>query len=140
MSLFPRVMAIVPFGIGLILLFTVWSGPFGEFDSRPLSFRLIGSFIAFFFMMIGVVFFQTGRALGDPRRMAQSLQQMTNELAANLPAAGAGTVEPTEETKPKVGYDCPNCGAALGKQADVSPSGDVKCGYCERWFNIHSVG
>ena len=22
---------------------------------------------------------------------------------------------------------------------DVSPKGDVKCGYCRRWFNIHSA-
>ncbi|HVE59795.1 MAG TPA: hypothetical protein VNB22_23485 [Pyrinomonadaceae bacterium] len=34
-------------------------------------------------------------------------------------------------------YQCKNCGAALGEKADVSPSGDVKCSYCNKWFNIH---
>ena len=34
-------------------------------------------------------------------------------------------------------YKCSNCGAGVGSQADVSPSGDVKCKYCDRWFNIH---
>jgi hypothetical protein len=35
------------------------------------------------------------------------------------------------------GYTCPACGARLGEAADVSPKGDVKCGYCRQWFNIH---
>ena len=35
------------------------------------------------------------------------------------------------------GYACTNCGATLQGEAEVSPSGDVKCSYCERWFNIH---
>lgn len=34
-------------------------------------------------------------------------------------------------------YECEHCGAGLGKNADVSPSGDVKCQYCNKWFNIH---
>lgn len=34
-------------------------------------------------------------------------------------------------------YDCDNCGARLGKDAEVSPSGDVKCKYCNKWFNIY---
>jgi hypothetical protein len=140
MSLLPRMMAIVPFGIGMTVLFFLWSAPFGQFGSPPLFFRVFGSFIALAFVMTGVGIFVSAGKIGDPRRMAQSLHEMTNDLATNLPAAGSAAVEPTEETKPKVGYDCPNCGAALGKQADVSPSGDVKCGYCERWFNIHSVG
>lgn len=38
------------------------------------------------------------------------------------------------------GYDCVRCGAALSKNADVSPSGDIKCQYCNKWFNIHRSG
>lgn len=38
------------------------------------------------------------------------------------------------------GYDCARCGAAIGKNADVSPNGDVKCQYCNKWFNIHRGG
>jgi DNA-directed RNA polymerase subunit RPC12/RpoP len=34
-------------------------------------------------------------------------------------------------------YECDHCGAKLDKNADVSPSGDVKCTYCNKWFNIH---
>ena len=90
--------------------------------------------------MTGVGIFVGAGKIGDPRLMAEKLKEMQKELAADHPEAGSTSSETTETDKPKVGYDCPNCGAALGKEADVSPSGDVKCGYCERWFNIHSEG
>lgn len=137
MSLLPRMMAIVPFGVGMTVLIGLWGGGMGN---PPLFFRLFGSFVALGFVMTGVgIFFGAGK-LSDPHRLAQSLQEITKDLAANQPVAGSATNDSETETKLKVGYDCPNCGAALGKQADVSPSGDVKCGYCERWFNIHSTG
>jgi hypothetical protein len=137
MSLFPRMMAIVPFGIGMTVLIGLWGGGMGN---PPLFFRVFGSFIALAFVMTGVGIFATAGKLGDPRRMAQTLQEMQKELAADQPEAGSSPTQPADAESPKVGYDCPNCGAALGKEADVSPSGDVKCGYCERWFNIHSAG
>ena len=51
-------------------------------------------------------------------------------------------VEHTEEPKSKDaaqrdGYTCPSCGSALSRKASVSPKGDTKCEYCDRWFNIH---
>jgi len=106
----------------------------------PLFFRMFGSFIALAFVMTGIGIFVGAGKLSDPHRLAQSLQEITKDIAANQPVAGSAKNDSATEAKPQVGYDCPNCGAALGKQADVSPSGDVKCGYCERWFNIHSAG
>lgn len=35
-------------------------------------------------------------------------------------------------------YHCDQCGAVLGDNSDVSPSGDFKCTYCGKWSNIHS--
>ena len=35
-------------------------------------------------------------------------------------------------------YECTRCGAPLQDRADVSPSGDVKCQYCDAWFNVHA--
>ena len=35
-------------------------------------------------------------------------------------------------------YECDNCGAGIEDGDDVSPSGDVKCKHCKKWFNIHS--
>jgi predicted RNA-binding Zn-ribbon protein involved in translation (DUF1610 family) len=140
MSLFPRLMAIIPFGIGMTVLISLWSAPFGAFHSPPLFFRVFGSFIALAFVLTGIGIFVGAGKIGDPRRMAQTLQEMQKELAGNQPKRGTSSGETADTSSSKVGYDCPNCGAALGKEADVSPSGDVKCGYCERWFNIHSAG
>ena len=133
-------MAIIPFGIGITVLILLWSAPFGAFGSPPLFFRVLASFIALAFVMTGIGIFVGAGKIGDPRRMAKSLQEAANDLAASQRAAGSASGQPSEAVRPKVGYDCPNCGAASGKEADVSPSGDVKCGYCERWFNIHSAG
>lgn len=133
-------MAIVPFGIGMTVLIFLWSAPFGAFHSPPLFFRVFGSFIALAFVMTGIGIFVGAGKIGDPRRMAQSLQEMSKGFQGNHPPADSTTTPSDDAPATKVGYDCPNCGAALGREADVSPSGDVKCGYCERWFNIHSAG
>ena len=137
MSLLPRLFAFFPIGVGLTLLIGLWGGGMGN---PPLMFRVFGSFVALFFMMVGAGIFTTMGKVGDPRQMAQSLHEMTKEFAANQPVGGSSLEGHEGVAKPKVGYDCPNCGAALGKEADVSPSGDVKCGYCERWFNVHNAG
>jgi hypothetical protein len=137
MGISPRLIAIFPAGIGLTVLFALWGGAFGF---APFIFKVFGSFVACFFIMGGVGIYKTAEKLGDPRRMAQTLQEMQKELTGNQPERGSSSGETAESSSSKVGYDCPNCGASLGKEADVSPSGDVKCGYCERWFNIHSEG
>ena len=35
-------------------------------------------------------------------------------------------------------YACDNCGAALGADTEISPSGDFKCEYCDSWSKIKS--
>lgn len=100
--------------IGLSILIFMWSGRPG-FGDPPLVFRVMGSFIAIGFMVMGFgVPLSAIRAAGKP---------------------GAAADEPG--TRPvEGGYRCPNCGAVL-KEAEVSPSGDVKCPYCKGWWNIH---
>jgi uncharacterized Zn finger protein (UPF0148 family) len=36
-------------------------------------------------------------------------------------------------------YVCPHCAAPLQGKVDVSPSGDVKCPFCNSWFNVHNA-
>ncbi len=31
---------------------------------------------------------------------------------------------------------CDNCGAKCTNASDISPSGDLKCAYCDTWFNV----
>ena len=102
--------------IGLAVLIFVWSQPSGE---PPLFFKFAASCIAVAFMAMG---------FGVPIT-ALKARKLINE--ADSP--------PTEDAPPAKGYKCPNCGAGLGQQ-EVSPSGDVKCTYCQKWWNIHTAG
>lgn len=120
--LFVRLVAGIFGLIGVTVLIFLWSAPFGEFGSPPLFFRLFGSLIACVFVIVGVSgAFGLGAAMGRPR---------------NPPVPGA---HPSAQSALK-GYQCTSCGATLGANADVSPSGDVKCQFCGRWFNIHKAG
>ena len=123
-----RLMAIVPIGIGLTVLFFVWSQPFGGFGAMPLFFRLFASFIAVAFVLQGVA--MASGQLMDPeqiRSLAGSLRNLKRKPGSS-----------DEVTDPKsVGYQCTTCGAPLGEGSDVSPHGDVKCSHCGKWFNVH---
>lgn len=114
---FGIVFGIVFAGIGLTVIGFLW----GErgFGEPPLFFKLFGSFIAIAFVAVGATFFMAA--------VKGRLPHSGNADAARLDAA----------TGDGAGYKCPACGARLGEAADVSPKGDVKCGYCKQWFNIH---
>lgn len=124
---FVRLTGIVPFGIGLTVLGFLWGTPFGEFHSPPLFFRIFGSFIALGFVMTGAaaLFGKLPEHLRDPHSLLRPPQ--TGSQRPSTP------VNPADAT-----YACPNCGSTLGRNADVSPLGDVKCTQCARWFNIHA--
>ena len=124
---------VVPFFfgcVGVTVLVFLWSQPFGGFGSPPLFFRVFGSFIAIMFCLVGfggAIF--GGRMMNQVKARGRQLRRSRRDLEHERDVA-----------PPKVGYDCPNCGGGLGDDADVSPSGDVKCSYCDRWFNIHKAG
>lgn len=42
---------------------------------------------------------------------------------------------PREERGP-LDFQCDHCGATAEGPLDISPSGDVKCAYCGKWFNV----
>ena len=113
-------------GIGVTVLIFLWSAPFGDFGSPPLFFRIFGSFIA-----LGFVAFGTVTAITAIRAMFPTVPLQ------NFPTqpTSAQTTPPAAATPGR--YSCPHCGGALGDKADVSPSGDAKCEFCGRWFNIH---
>ena len=133
MSWLPRLFGIIPFGIGISVLCFLWFSGDG-FHSPPLFFKVFGSFVALGFVMFGVVAFSAGSLVNRNRLqdLARSMHELQQSQNGSVP--GATTNQP--ESRP--GYDCPNCGASLGDGAEVSPSGDVKCDYCKRWFNVHS--
>jgi hypothetical protein len=99
--------------IGVTLLVFLWSSGDG-FGSPPLVFKVFGGFIAFGFMAMGF-----GVPLASIKK-GRDLRE--NPEPDKDPIAGA--------------YHCPNCAANV-RDANVSPSGDVKCPYCKGWWNIH---
>jgi DNA-directed RNA polymerase subunit RPC12/RpoP len=111
------VFGIVFGGIGLTVIGFLWTERgFGE---PPVFFKIFGSLIALAFVAMGATFLMA--ALKGPHPQPGP--------TAGEPPASASTAG--------TGYTCPACGARLGEAAEVSPKGDVKCGYCRQWFNIH---
>jgi DNA-directed RNA polymerase subunit RPC12/RpoP len=120
-------------GIGVTVIAFLWGAPFGEFGSPPIFFRIVGSFIALAFVGVGG---STGVAALAGRGLSSPLDRsdVVDDEDGGREESSAGEVSPAQG-----GYRCPRCGAPLGRQADVSPSGDAKCAYCRAWFNIHNA-
>lgn len=105
-------------GIGICVISFLWLQPFGSFHSPPLFFRVFGSFVAIPFIAIGsFTAYSSIKAKGI-------LQKANFERSESVSAKS-------------VSYTCPKCNAPLSDNIDVSPHGDVKCNYCNSWFNIH---
>ena len=111
--------------VGLTLLIFLWFGSDRDFGRPPLIFKLVGSFISLGFMAMG---------FGLP--ITAILAWARGETAAEA----GGEVDAVEAATIPAGYRCPHCAAGLGPAQEVSPSGDVKCGYCSKWWNIHRAG
>jgi DNA-directed RNA polymerase subunit RPC12/RpoP len=135
-----RLIGIVPLGIGLTVLAFAWSNEFdGGFGSIPVFFRLFVSFIALGFILIGGAILFAGFAAGVPSSMVKHVVDLQQQLHEGM--AARGLTPPGDPGRaPQMtsdGYVCPSCNAPIGKKADVSPHGDVKCTHCGRWFNVH---
>ncbi len=108
------------FGIGLTVLGFLWLTPFDRFDSPPIFFRIAGSFIAICFVGFGGTMAWSAIS-GKLTPAMPDVVALSNQSKGSAPGS----------------YICPHCGAPLQTRADVSPSGDVKCTFCNAWFNVH---
>ena len=48
-------------------------------------------------------------------------------------------INTSSNTQAKTNYSCEHCGASIGTDSEISPSGDVKCQYCDSWFNVNNA-
>lgn len=108
--------------VGIAVLVSLW------FPSRvgmqpPWIAKAVGSLIALMFIAMG--FGMPISALRASRSHTDTGEPHEDSPEGDAASPGA------------VGYRCPNCGANLGPDQEVSPSGDTKCVYCKRWWNIH---
>lgn len=102
--------------IGVAVLIFLWTAK--GFGAPPLIFKVFGSFIALGFIAMG---------FGLPLTILAKVRRSRNDIRLD----SAQVSKP-----PSGGYDCPNCGGNVGS-IELSPSGDVKCGYCGDWWNLH---
>lgn len=116
-------------GVGVVVIGSLWFAEDG-FGSPPLIVRLIGSFIALGFIVMGGTVAASSFLAGN---VLEKVQHTMREANQHIAARAA----PDSSTAPPRGYTCPHCGGGLGEKADVSPMGDTKCGFCGRWFNVH---
>lgn len=123
------VFGLVFFGIGLTVI-SFLNGVSDSFDSPPAIFRIFGSGIGLCFMAFGGTMAFSAITGGGLMKAPEIDTGALSRLQQNLDSA-------TKPISPSPGsYICPACGATLQK-ADVSPMGDVKCGHCGQWFNVH---
>jgi hypothetical protein len=93
-----------------------------------------GSILCLPFVLGGVCVFGAS-AYG----FVQAIRGRPNELE---PGSARGTGPTTTAPRsPEVGrpperLSCPRCAAPLRDDAEISPSGDVKCPHCRSWFNV----
>jgi hypothetical protein len=113
-------------GVGLTVLVFLWTS--SGFGAPPLFFRVFGSFIALAFVLIGGGSFLA--AVGG-----KQIFTPPNDLAAG--DEGSSEPAPSAPADP-LKLSCPRCGATVSDGAEVSPHGDVKCSYCQSWFNVHA--
>ena len=120
------------FGAGVSVIGFLWSQPFGQVGSPPIFFRIFGSLIA-------TVFVAVGGGILYGAITGKSIQPRPNFRHTSRIIDPRDTSDRTDSHVPSAdGYSCDSCGAPLDSNADVSPHGDVKCGHCDRWFNIHA--
>ncbi|MEK7950975.1 hypothetical protein [Luteolibacter soli] len=105
--------------IGIAVIAFLW-GSNDVLGDAPLFFKVFGSFIGLCFMAMG---------FGVPLSALRKGKEMEDLVARGL------QVQAPPPSVPET-LACPTCGANVG-QAEVSPSGDVKCTYCHGWWNIH---
>ncbi len=121
-----RIVGLFPMGIGLALLSFVWFDSGGFFLGAPFFFKAFFSLVACFFVFQGFAML-----MGIPVKGHGSRKEDASAAGGYSPGSSGPMADGSG------GYRCPHCAAALGEGADVSPMGDVRCGHCDRWFNIH---
>jgi DNA-directed RNA polymerase subunit RPC12/RpoP len=109
---------------GITFLSFIWN----DSEFPPLPVKIVFSLFLLPFLFFGCLFIAMG-IFG--KRIGDSLSHSLKDVRMQLPP------ESSPSAQIPGSYACDRCGAPLGASANVSPLGDVKCGHCGRWFNIH---
>jgi len=89
-----------------------------------------------FLIFIVILLFSAVTIFTTMRRVGKFQNRIFDQVERELDRAEQDQQE--ESSNRPRNYECNQCGAALGDNSDISPSGDFKCTYCGKWSNIHS--
>ncbi len=87
---------------------------------------IIGVFFLFFFTTVAFVIYNAIHILRFRGRVFNNIETGLFEKIDNSKKPNKAFVKTT----------CDNCGAKCTNAKDISPSGDLKCEYCNSWFNV----
>jgi DNA-directed RNA polymerase subunit RPC12/RpoP len=130
------VMGLSMIGLASVTVFfyvkTLWASG----ASVDLTFRTVPMGVALVVFLLGVAFVRSALSLSRLDGWEKALEPV------NWPDSGsisepAGSERVEKEKAIRDAYQCTACGARIQDVSEVSPGGDVRCAYCNVWFNVH---
>ena len=59
------------------------------------------------------------------------------KIRPSIPTKTVETVHDSQLSSEILRLHCPQCGAPFEEDAETSSSGDVKCEFCDSWYNVY---
>ncbi len=90
--------------------------------------------ILFICVVAGITLFGGAATFLRHRKMMNRITDQVFSQVNDQPDNSEATFSAANDS---ADYSCSHCGAALGNETEISPSGDFKCQYCKNWANVH---
>lgn len=65
------------------------------------------------------------------------LSMAEKEIDKHLEESKTETAPQPKAAPQQKSYDCPHCKGHIEDVKDISPSGDTRCSFCDKWFNVY---
>ena len=130
------VMGLSMIGLAAVTVFfyvkTLWASG----ASVDLTFRTVPIGVALVVFLLGVTFVRSALSLSRLDGWEKALEPV-NWPDSDSISQPAGSERAEKEKATRDASQCTACGARIQDASAVSPSGDVRCAYCNVWFNVH---
>jgi DNA-directed RNA polymerase subunit RPC12/RpoP len=104
--------------------------------SVDMTFRTVPIAVALVVFLLGVAFVRSALSLSRLDGWEKALEPV-NWPDSDSISEPAGSDRVEKEKAIRDAYQCTACGARIQDASAVSPGGDVRCAYCNVWFNVH---
>ena len=130
------VMGLSMIGLAAVTVFfyvkTLWASG----ASVDLTFRTVPIGVALVVFLLGVVLVRSALSLFRLDGWEKALEPV-NWPDSDSISQPAGSERVEKEKAVRDASQCTACGARIQDASAVSPRGDVRCAYCNAWFNVH---